>query len=189
MSEAQRQPVWTWDAYLAWEADQPIRYELVDGQVYAMGGGTANHDTICNNLRAALHAQLRGKPCRVQGPDLKVKAGNNARYPDALIDCGPRALDAQHAQNPVAVFEVLSKSTAWIDQGLKLRDYDSTPSIHTYVLISQDEMRALFYKRDRDGRLGIQNAALLEGKTAVIDINGLGVQLPFSLLYESVTEP
>jgi hypothetical protein len=29
-----------------------------------MGGETAEHDTIGNNLRAALHARLRGKPCR-----------------------------------------------------------------------------------------------------------------------------
>jgi Uma2 family endonuclease len=74
MSEAKLQASWTWEAYLEWEADQPIRYELVDGQVHAMGGGTAEHDTIGNNLRAALHAQIRGKPCRPHGPDLKVRA-------------------------------------------------------------------------------------------------------------------
>jgi Uma2 family endonuclease len=61
MSEAKRQTCWTWEAYLDWEAGQPIRYELVDGQVYAMGGGTAENDTIGNNLRAALHTQMRGK--------------------------------------------------------------------------------------------------------------------------------
>ena len=134
MSEAMRQTSWTWEAYLDWEARQPIRYELVDGQVHAMGGGTAEHDTIGNNLRGELHTQLRGKPCRPHGPDLKVRAGGhvvgldprNGRYPDALIDCGPRVPGALYAQEPVAVFEVLSKSTGWIDQSLKLRDYDAT---------------------------------------------------------------
>ena len=87
-----------------------------------MGGGTAEHDTIGNNLRAALHARLRGKPCRPHGPDLKVRAGSDGRYPDAIIDCGPRVPGALYAQEPVAVFEVLSKSTGWIDQSLKLRD-------------------------------------------------------------------
>ena len=95
MSEAKRDAAWTWDAYLEWEARQPRRHELVDGQVYAMGGGTAEHDTIGNNLRAALHSQLRGKPCRSHGPDLKVKAGNDGRYPDALVDCGPRLPGAE----------------------------------------------------------------------------------------------
>lgn len=189
MSEARRQTNWTWDAYLEWEVRQAVRYELVDGQVYAMGGGTAEHDTIGNNLRAALHAQMRGKPCRVQGPDLKVRAGQDGRYPDALVDCGPRVVGALHAQEPVAVFEVLSKSTGWIDQTLKLRDYDATPTIRTYVLISQDEQRAMVYWRDADGRLGIQSAVLLEGEGASIEIPDFGLVLPFSALYEGLDFP
>ena len=186
MSEVKLQSIWTWDSYVDWEAQQPIRYELVDGQVYAMAGGTAEHDIIANNLRAALHAQMRGKPCRSHGPDLKVRAGKDARYPDALIDCGPRVPGALHAQEPVAVFEVLSKSTGWIDQTLKLRDYDATPSIRTYVLISQDEKRAVVYTRDADGRLGIQSAVLLEGAEASVEIPALGLVLPFSALYEGL---
>jgi Uma2 family endonuclease len=186
MSEAKRPANWTWEAYLDWEARQPIRYELVDGQVYAMGGGTAEHDIIGNNLRAALHAQMRGKSCRSHGPDLKVRAGKDSRYPDALIDCGPRVPGALHAQEPVAVFEVLSKSTGWIDQSLKLRDYDATPTIRTYALISQDELRAMVYTRDTDGRLGIHSAVLLEGIEASIDIPALGLTLPFAALYEGL---
>jgi Uma2 family endonuclease len=186
MSEAKLQAGWTWEAYLDWEARQPIRYELVDGQVRAMGGGTAEHDTIGNNLRAALHAQTRGKPCRSHGPDLKVRAGKDGRYPDALIDCGPRVPGALQAQEPVAVFEVLSKSTGWIDQSLKLRDYDATPTIRTYVLISQDERRAMVYSRDEAGRLDIQSAILLEGADASIEIPDLDLTLPFSVLCEGI---
>jgi len=186
MSEARRQTSWTWETYLDWEARQPIRYELVDGQVYAMGGGTSEHDTVGNNLRAMLYMQMRGKPCRVHGPDLKVRAGRDGRYPDALVDCGPRVPGALYAQEPVVVFEVLSKSTPWIDQSLKLRDYDATPTIRTYVLISQDEQRALLYARDADGRLGIQSAVLLEGSAASIDLPEMGVALPFAVLYEGL---
>lgn len=142
MSEARTQS-WTWDAYLTWEAHQTLRHELIEGQVHAMGGGTAEHDLIANNLRGELRSRLRGHRCRPHGPDLKVKAGINARYPDAL-----------YAQEPVAVFEILSKSTAWIDQTLKLRDYDPTDTVRYYVLVSQDEMRALVYTRDAAGRLG-----------------------------------
>ena len=186
MSEAKLRSRLTWEAYLDWEAHQPIRYELVDGQVYAMGGETAEHDTIGNNLRAALHAQLRGKPCRPHGPDLKVRAGSDGRYPDAFIDCGPRVPGALYAQEPVAVFEVLSKSTGWIDQSLKLRDYDATPTIRYYVLISQDEPRAMVYTREEAGRLGIQSAVLLESVEASIEIPELGLALPFSALYEGL---
>jgi Uma2 family endonuclease len=186
MSEAKRETGWSWEAYVDWEALQPIRYELVDGQVRAMGGGTAEHDTIGNNLRAALHARMRGKACRSHGPDLKVRAGKDGRYPDALIDCGARVPGALHAQHPVAVFEVLAKSTGCIDQSLKLRDYDATPSIRTYVRISHDELRVMVYTRDTDGRLGIQSAVLLEGLEASVEIAELGLALSFRELYEGL---
>jgi Uma2 family endonuclease len=186
MSEAALQYKWTWETYLEWETSQPLRYELVDGQVYAMGGGTAEHDTIGNNIRSELRTALRGQKCRGQGPDLKVRAGKDGRYPDALIDCGPRVPGSVHAQDPTAVFEVLSKSTAWIDQNLKLRDYDATPSIRTYVLISQDEPRAMIYTRDESGTLGPASVVLLEGMRASIDIPDYDISIPFTSLYEGL---
>jgi Uma2 family endonuclease len=186
MSEASLQYTWTWEAYLEWEASQPVRYELVDGQVYAMGGGTAEHDTIGNNLRRELWTALRGKKCRSQGPDLKVKAGRDGRYPDALIDCGPRLPGSVTAQEPTAVFEVLSKSTAWIDQSLKVRDYDETPSIRYYVLINQDEPRALIYSRDQSGHLGPASGKLLEGMTSSIDLPDYEISIPFAAVYDGL---
>lgn len=186
MSQAIEHKRWTWEEYLDWEQHQPRKHELVDGQVHAVVGSTSQHDVICNNLRSELRIQLRGKPCRVQGPDLKVRAGHNARYPDALIDCGPFVRNALLAQEPAAVFEVLSKSTAWIDQGLKLRDYDATPSIGLYALISQDEPRVLVYRRDDAGRLGARNAELLEGLTGSILVPNLDVTIPLARLYEAL---
>ena len=131
LARAPRDTTLSWQAYLDWESRQPICHELVDGEVRAMTGGTSEHDTIANNLRAELRERLRGGPCRVHGADLKVRAGSNARYPDALVDCGPRVRGSVLAIEPVAIFEILSRSTAWLDTGLKLRDYDATPSVRT----------------------------------------------------------
>ncbi len=186
MSQAADEKRWTWDEYLDWEQRQPIKYELIDGFVHAMAGGTGDHDTICNNLRRELGTVLRGTNCRLQGPDLKVRAGANARYPDALIDCGPPARGSLFAQEPVAIFEVLSKSTAWIDQSLKLRDYDTTASVRYYVLISQDEPRALVYRRDEAGRLDSRTALLLEGLSASLELSTPRVTLPSASIYEGL---
>jgi Uma2 family endonuclease len=186
MAEPQRKP-WTWDAYLDWEGKQPIRYELVDGQVYAMGGGTLAHDVIANNLRREMAAQLRGGRCRACGPDVKVATGTgNARYPDALIDCGRFVPSALQAQEPTVVFEVLSKSTAWIDQNLKLRDYDATQTIMHYVLISQDEPRVMVYTRGDDGRLDLRAAMLLTGVDATVDLPSAGILVRLAGLYEGM---
>jgi hypothetical protein len=96
------------------------------------------------------------------------KGTGNARYPDALIDCGRFVPSAIQAQEPTVVFEVPSKSTAWIDQNLKLRDYDATQTIMHYVLISQDEPRVMVYTRGDDGRLDLRAAMLLTGVDATV---------------------
>ncbi len=186
MAEPQRKPM-SWDEYLTWEAAQPIRYEFVDGEVFAMGGGTGEHDSICTNLRGLLWTQLRGRPCRPQGPDLKVQTGTgNGRYPDALIDCGKRVAGALQAQEPRAVFEVLSRSTAWKDQNDKFDDYDATPTIRHYVLIFQDQMRVMVYGRDDRGRLDRGNATLLRDPGDKVAMPDLDIMLLLSDIYEGI---
>lgn len=187
MPETVRRPM-TWDEYVAWEAAQPVKHELVDGEVRAMGGGTGEHDTICNNLRGELRERLRGNPCRLHGPDLKVQAGTgNGRYPDALIDCDKREAGALQAAEPVAVFEVLSRSTAWTDQNQKFDDYDATASIRHYVLVFQDEMRVMAYGRDSAGNLDRRRATVLRDPGESLAITSLDISLRLAELYEGIT--
>ena len=204
MSEPRPKPM-SWDDYLAWETTQPIKHELIDGEVRAMTGGTGEHGTICNNLRGELRERLRGNPseiaprfaqCRPQGPDLKVRTGTgNGRYPDALIDCGTREIGALTAKEPVAVFEVLSQrnreaicagSTAWIDLNDKFDDYDATPTIRHYILIFQDQVRVMLYERNAQGRFDRVAATVLRGLGDTLPLNDLDISLPLSLIYEGV---
>lgn len=46
--------------YLEWEERQEIKYEYIDGEVFAMTGGTLPHTTIALNLASALKIHLRG---------------------------------------------------------------------------------------------------------------------------------
>ena len=188
MSVTKRRETWTWDNYLEWEARQDMRYELVDGEVYAMTGGTADHDTISTNLVAELRERLRGSRCRAHGANLKVKAGRNGRYPDALVDCGPRVGEALVAQQPTVVFEVLSKSTAAFDQSLKLRDYEAIESIRAYVLVDQDKPRVLVYARDIHGGIGSASSMVLaEGLNAMIELPVLELTIPLRAVYEGIS--
>ena len=188
MSVTKRRETWTWDNYLEWEARQDMRYELVDGEVYAMTGGTADHDTISTNLVAELRERLRGSRCRAHGANLKVKAGRNGRYPDALVDCGPRVGEALVAQQPTVVFEVLSKSTAAFDQSLKLRDYEAIESIRAYVLVDQDKPRVLVYARDVHGGIGSASSMVLaEDLNAMIELPVLELTIPLRAVYEGIS--
>lgn len=54
------------------EQASETRYEYIDGYVYAMAGGSANHDTIKFNLQRILWGLLRGGQCRAYTSDMKV---------------------------------------------------------------------------------------------------------------------
>ena len=186
MSVTKRRETWTWDDYLDWEARQELKYELVDGEVYAMTGGSRRHDRIGNNLRIAMDQALEGRSCRPHGPDFKVHAGKNGRYPDALIDCGPETGNDLVASEPVAVFEVLSPSTTLVDQVLKLRDYGVVPSIRTYVILETTRPRALVYRRDTAGCFSTDALELLDGIEAALALPDLGFDITLASLYRNV---
>ena len=47
--------------YLEWEEKQPIKYEYMNGQVFAMTEGTIPHNDIAVNLITVLKNHLWGK--------------------------------------------------------------------------------------------------------------------------------
>src|SRR5215467_12130056 len=61
------------------ETNPDTRYEYLDGYVYMMAGGSANHATIGGNIYAILKSLLRGGPCRAYNSDMKVRA-SETRY-------------------------------------------------------------------------------------------------------------
>lgn len=61
----EHQQTMTVEEYFQLEENDPnTRYEYVDSHVYAMAGGTANHDTVKSNIHRILWQLLRGSKCR-----------------------------------------------------------------------------------------------------------------------------
>jgi Uma2 family endonuclease len=149
MSERPSSMAWTWDD-MAWEAQQGLRRELVGGQICALGGGTAARDVIANTMRGEIGRRLEGHRSRLHGPDTRIHTTtDHGRYPEALIDRGRFVSNPLDTQEPTVVFEVLSRSRAWVDQGKKLHNYSATRSTRQFVLISQDEPRVMVYRRGK----------------------------------------
>lgn len=186
MSEARRQD-WDLATFLAWEASQPARYELADDAPRLMTGGSQAHNLISLNITTNLRGALRGFPCRPGGSDLRVVTGNgNGRYPDALIDCGPFRPASHDASEPVAVFEMLSRSAAWIDPTIRLRDYDATPSILLYAVVAQDEPHVAVWRRDPSGRL----IAALTGRELALELElPAAAGLRLADIYDGLPKP
>ena len=58
MSAVLTDPPLTFEAYLAWEAEQAERHEFMRGEVFAMTGARATHNTIAGNVFALLRDAL-----------------------------------------------------------------------------------------------------------------------------------
>jgi Uma2 family endonuclease len=184
MAEAKRR-AWMTGEFLAWEAAQSVRYELVDGRPIMMAGGTQAHDAIAVNLTSTLRARLRGSGCRPGTSDLRVPTGTgNVRYPDVTVDCGEFRRESHDASQPTVVFEILSRSTAWTDLHRKLHDYDMTPTIAQYVLVAQDEPRVELWNRGANGRLALE--ATIVDPDAVVELRSVGVTLGMAEVYEGL---
>jgi len=123
-----------------------VRHEFIDGQIFAMGGGTPTHGALAANVIAALATQLRGKPCRVHTSDVRVRVIKTGldTYPDVSVVCGQAELDRDDPlaiTNPVVLVEVLSPSTAAYDQGEKLSHYQRISSLREVLFVDADHSR------------------------------------------------
>lgn len=81
----------TIEEYLAWEPQQELRYEYVNGEVFAIAGGTIPHNDITLNFYTALYPHLRARGCRVNVSDVKVQVDTKSPYyyPDVIVSCDP----------------------------------------------------------------------------------------------------
>ena len=68
MSAVLTDPPLTFEAYMAWEAEQAERHEFLGGEVFAMTGARATHNTIAGNVFAPLRDALRGTPAAFSSP-------------------------------------------------------------------------------------------------------------------------
>ena len=167
--------------FLAWEERQELRYEFDGVRPEAMTGGTVEHDAIQVNLVTALKNRLAGEPCRAHSINLKIEVMGSIRYPDAYVTCGPIVRGSTVAPDPVVIFEVLSKSTAAKDRGIKNREYAATGSVRRYVMLEQFEVGGTMFERAEDDWIG----HILRPDT-VIRMPEIGIELPMAEPYDGL---
>ena len=81
------------DEFLACERTQPERHQYVQGEVYAMAGGSPRHNRLAAKAIVALTHGLGGSSCGVYSSDQKLAlAGEQFVYADAVVLCPPLLL-------------------------------------------------------------------------------------------------
>jgi Uma2 family endonuclease len=175
----------TWGAYLGVDEGSDVRHEFLDGEIYAMAGGTPEHAALGMAFGSALVEQLRGGPCRVYSSDLRVRVLETglASYPDVTVVCGPVELDGEgkSAVNPTVVVEVTSESTEAFDRGEKLAHYQRIPSLRAGVIVSHRERQVEVWERGGDGAW--QRTEARSGRAAAIA--AIGCRIDVDALYDT----
>ncbi len=137
--------------YLEGEKDAPVRHEYVDGEVFAMAGGSRVHNTVSGNVHTALNLAARRSNCRAYINDMKVSIDENIfYYPDVVFDCEDGS-DDYYVTKPCVIVEVISPSTVRTDMNEKRYAYLTLPSLQLYLLVDSRKQFVLGYYRTKKG--------------------------------------
>jgi Uma2 family endonuclease len=167
--------------FLDWVEVQPEHWQLIDGALVMMAGGTAPHAAIAANAIMRLGERLRGRGCRPYGSDFAVKIDDrNVFFPDVTVVCQPQR--GRFADAPVLIVEVMSPSSEKDDRGRKWKAYQQLGSLQHYLAIDQERMEVELWSRDAEG----WRYTMLADPAAEIRLAGLGIDLPLAALYEDV---
>jgi Uma2 family endonuclease len=181
---SQRHHRYTFAHYLAYEDGSNVKHEFLNGEIYAMAGGTPEHAALAAAITTLIGAQLGEGPCRAFSSDLKVRvlATGLVSYPDLTVICGAIEYDPQSrlvAVNPTLIVEVLSDSTEDWDRGEKLEHFKQIPSLRECLLVSHRTRQIDLWRRNPDGSWSHRTATA--GDT--VDLQSLGGSLRVDEVY------
>jgi Uma2 family endonuclease len=168
--------------YVQWDLEQEERHEFFDGEVFAMAGGTEDHDLVCLNVLAELRQHLRGKGCRAYTSNMKVqirlKHAEVGYYPDAMVVCDPEDRERLFKTRPRVIVEVMSDFRR--DQVEKFMVYQHLDSLEDYLVINQDPAapKAWIYRRTT----GWDQETVEPG--GIVELPSIGFRIPLAALYE-----
>jgi Uma2 family endonuclease len=176
--------------YLALDREAEERSEYLDGEMFAMAGGSREHALVAANLVGELRGQLRHRPCEVYGSDMRVwvEASGLYTYPDLSVVCGEPIFgpdgrrDILH--NPTLLIEVLSPSSEAYDRGKKFEHYRAIPSFREYLLVSQESPLVDRFLRQESGIWLFSTAG---GLDAEVELSSIGARLALSEVYAKVS--
>jgi Uma2 family endonuclease len=167
--------------FLDWVQGREERYELAGGRVMMMTGSTVRHGLVVGNLFELLRARLHRKQWIVLTDfGIDVRPGT-IRYADVVVDHHGAKGNALTAKAPVLVVEVLSPSTIKIDLGDKAADYLQLPSLATYLIFAQDEVKAWAYNKQFS-----PGPQVFAEADVSITIPALNIELPLADVYAGI---
>ena len=178
----------TEEEYLEYENQSLERHEFFQGEIFAMAGGSNLHAVIFSNLFIGLGIQLKGKPCRPYGSDLRIHIPENSlyTYPDISIKCGEFSTSDKSKNsfiNPEVIIEILSPSTRGYDRGDKFKLYRDIPTLKEYILVDSERIGVEIFRFEQSNHWHFTE---LKSITDSLEIQHVHVSIPLADIYEAV---
>ena len=189
---AMRDPIprkWTIDEWLAYEDETQTRYEFLDGEIYAMSGGTITHARLIARIFLALGQKLAGvgSSCEVLPADIRIEVSKSQYlYADMSVVCGKPLASDNHSNaltNPTLIVEVTSPSSVKYDTHTKLLLYKQIPSLQAYLVVHHHRMLAQLQVRHDDEAWLANDFTELE---STIPLDTLNCELTMQEIYADI---
>lgn len=185
MGESVEKKRYTIEEYFALEEKSEIRHEYFDGEIFAMAGGTLNHNRLTRKVANLVERQAKNY-CAVFTENVKLEVIRDFYYPypDIMLTCNPFDLRQKNKiAHPSLIAEVLSKASLKSDITTKLKKYKAIASVQYYMLVSQYEMSVELYSRVNDALWTYEE---FTEQNAMINFEKLEISLSLSDIYENI---
>lgn len=176
----------TTEEYLRFEKESLQKHEYFKGEIYAMAGASTRHNIVFSNLFIGIGSQLKGKPCKPYGSDLRIHIPENTlfTYPDISVICGDLIAspkDEDTAMLPSVLIEILSPSTRNYDRGGKFILYRDIPTLKEYILVETEAIGIEAFRINSNGHWELEEYRSLNNILTMPQIN---VSMPLKEIYE-----
>lgn len=179
-------PHFTPEDYFAWEEQQLEKYEYIDGQVYAMSGGTVNHGRIIVHLTSLICGHLDDDvACIIGNSSIRIKSAQSQHYthPDISVSCDEwDRSTTNYITYPCLIVEVLSPSTEAYDRGGKFRLYRQNPALRDYLLVSSTGIAIDLYHKTDQGQWLLFNYQ----PDDTVELKSINLSFPIKQVYRKL---
>jgi len=147
LPKEQEESYFTYADYKEWELDEGERYELINGEAFAMSGPNTEHQAILMELSSQFHEYFRGKPCQVFPAPYDVRlfyeeddSDDTVVQPDIMVICDKNKIGPEGCRGaPDLVIEILSPSNTAIEMVRKFKLYRQAGVREYWIVDSENK--------------------------------------------------
>lgn len=182
--------IFTVQEYIEFEETSPVRHEFYKGKLYAMAGGSFNHNRIKRRVTRSLEDIFEAQGCSVFDDGVKLQLIEDERYtyPDVFVTCEKLSTQEQYiVRSPQLIVEVLSESTAEYDRTDKFKAYQKIESFKYYILIDSRQIAVELFTRTE--KKSIWTYQSFNDLNDIVYIPELGISISLTSIYNAIQFP